>query len=320
MKKILIGIAIVIPIVILSSGAYLNYALPNVGDAPDLKIDITPDRVARGKYLAYHVAVCMDCHSTRDWNLYSGPMIAGTDGKGGEYFGNEAGFPGKFYSKNITPSHLGHWSDGEIFRAITTGVSKNGSALFPVMPYAYYGKMDPEDIYDIIAFIRTLRPIENTTPEHSVSFPVNFLINTMPRKASPQKLPSKQDTVAYGSYLTNAAGCMECHSPVKNGQVIDGKEFVGGRDFKMQGMTVYSANLTPDTETGIGGMDAAEFVKRFKAFEPGNGTPAVTKNGAQTIMPWSMYAGMDSADLIAIHRYLKTLKPVTNRVTHFVAD
>jgi len=41
------------------------------------------------------------------------------------------GFPSKFYAKNLTPSHLGNWTDGEIFRAITTGVDKAGNALSP---------------------------------------------------------------------------------------------------------------------------------------------------------------------------------------------
>src|SRR5665213_1849553 len=72
----------------------------------------------------------------------------------------------------------------EIFMTITTGVDKYGKALFPVMPYHYYGKMDKEDIYDIIAYIRSLPPIENKTPDRSIDFPMNFIVNTIPTKAS----------------------------------------------------------------------------------------------------------------------------------------
>lgn len=76
--------------------------------------------------------------------------------KGGEFFGPDLGFPGEFYSRNLTPANLRGWTDGEIFRAITAGVNKEGEALFPVMPYRNYSKMDKEDIYDIIAYLRTL--------------------------------------------------------------------------------------------------------------------------------------------------------------------
>lgn len=318
MKKIIFGIAIALLIVVLSGAMYVRYALPDVGKSPDIKVDVTPERVARGKYLAYHVAVCMDCHSTRDWSKYSGPYVPGTDGKGGEYFGPEVGFPGKFYSKNLTPYHLKDWTDGDIYRAVTSGVSKDGSALFPVMPYQYYGKMDPDDVYDIIAFLRTLAPVKNTTPPHSVDFPINFILNTIPEKAKPEKRPPVSDTIAYGAYLTNMAGCMECHTPFKNNQMVKGKEYTGGREFKLPGMTLYSKNITPDVETGIGAWTPEEFVARFKSYAAPDGTPTVGKNAPQTIMPWSMYGGMDSTDLLAIYKFLRTIPPVKHKVEAFV--
>ena len=160
MKKILLTILMIIVICVAIGTSFVKFGLPNVGAAPDITIELTPERIQRGEYLANHVTVCMDCHSTRDWSLYSGPIVSGTLGKGGEYFGPEMGFPGKFYSRNITPAKLVDWTDGEIFRAITTGVSKDGKALFPVMPYLYYGKMDKEDVYAIIAYIRTIPSVD----------------------------------------------------------------------------------------------------------------------------------------------------------------
>ena len=88
--------------------------------------------------------------------MYAGPIIEGTFGGGGEKFGKEAGFPGTLYSKNITPYALHNWTDGEIFRATTSGETKDGKALFPLMGYPAYGKMDREDVYSIIAYVRTL--------------------------------------------------------------------------------------------------------------------------------------------------------------------
>jgi hypothetical protein len=83
MKKILLTILILVIVVVVSVASYVKFGLPNVGDAPDLHVAITPQRVQHGEYLANHVVGCMDCHSTRDWTKFAGPPLAGTNGKGG---------------------------------------------------------------------------------------------------------------------------------------------------------------------------------------------------------------------------------------------
>src|SRR4051812_17959316 len=93
---------------------FVSFGLPNVGEPEYLKIDRTKERLERGEYLANSVSVCMDCHSKRDWNKFSGPLTLGTLGQGGEIFNQKFGFPGEYYSKNITPSGIGNWTDGEI--------------------------------------------------------------------------------------------------------------------------------------------------------------------------------------------------------------
>jgi len=142
----------------------------------------TAQQVARGKYLAYHVSACIDCHSTRNWSKFSGPIKAGTIGKGGETFDQRMGLPGKFISRNITPYNLHDWTDGDIYRAITTGVTKDGHPLFSVMPYQSYGKMDPRDFKAIIAYIRTLKPITYDPPASEANFPMNLILQTIPVK------------------------------------------------------------------------------------------------------------------------------------------
>ena len=195
---------------------YVKLALPNVGVAEDLKIDYTQERIERGKYLANSVAVCMDCHSKRDWSKFSGPITSGTVGMGGDRFDQTVGMPGVFIAKNITPSGIGRYTDGELYRLITTGVTKEGRAMFPLMPYPYYGKMDPEDIYSIISYIRSIPDIKNDVTDSQADFPMNFIINTIPQKAQSQKRPDKSDLLAYGAYMTNASG-IHCpwHNAVK---------------------------------------------------------------------------------------------------------
>jgi mono/diheme cytochrome c family protein len=322
MKKLLKIVGYLLLFVIVAIGGLILYAttmLPNVGDAPELKVEQTPERVKRGDYLANCVASCMDCHSKRDWSKFSGPLTPGTLGMGGETFDQKFGFPGAYYSRNITPAGIARYTDGELYRVITTGVTKEGRAMFPVMPYTHYATMDPEDIYSIIAYLRTIPSIENKVPESVSDFPMNIIINTIPSKATPGKKPDPADKVAYGAYLVNAAGCNECHTPEKMGQIIKELEFSGGRAFQMpDGSVVRTPNITPDAQTGIGNWTEDMFVGRFRAFAAPGYTPQPAVPGAPvSFMPWTMYGNMTPEDLKAIYAYLRNVKPLTNKVQPF---
>lgn len=309
-------IGVVLLVVILLT--YVKVFLPSVGDPPDMKVEMSRENIERGSYLANHVMVCMDCHSTRDWSLFAGPPVEGTEGKGGEVFDQMLGFPGKYIANNITPYNLGNWTDGEIFRAITTGVAKDGRALFPIMPYHNFGESDQKDIEAVIAYIRTLKPIENVTEKSSSDFPMNFIINTLPKKADFKSIPAKTDAIQYGKYLVTAAGCADCHTNQVKGKVV-GEPFAGGFEFKFpDGSVLHSANITPDEETGIGTWTKEEFVKRFKMYADSAYKPEAVKPGEyQTLMPWIMYGGMKTEDLDAVYDYIHSLKPVVNSVVQY---
>ncbi len=294
---------------------YIYFILPRI-PIPDLKVEITPERVARGKYLANHVTVCVDCHSIRDWSKFSGPLTIATEGKGGEKFDHTMGLPGDFYSTNITPYKLSEWSDGEIYRAITNGVGKGNRPLFPIMPYFYYRYLNTEDVYSIIAYIRTLSSIAFQPPASKPDFPVNIIMHTFPEPADPMIIPPKSDTVDYGKYLVSIRGCKDCHTPYVKNKLDEKMAFAGGEEFKMTTGTLLGANITPDKETGIGTWTNQKFVARFKAYDLATyNPPNLNKEDLMTVMPWTMYAGMDTTDLEAIYAYLKTLAPVKNLVT-----
>jgi mono/diheme cytochrome c family protein len=107
------------------------------------------------------------------------------------------------------------------------------------------------------------------------------------------------DLVARGEYLTRAADCEACHS------VPGGKPFAGGLPFKLPMIgTIYSTNITPDQETGIGAWSDEEFLK---ALHHGIG-----KDGKHLYpaFPYTSYALMTDSDVLAIKAYLLTLKPV----------
>ncbi len=320
MKKLLKIVGIIIGsivIIIIGIVVYISVALPNTGKAPDIKVEITPARLERGEYLANHIALCMDCHSTREWDKFAGPPKPGTLGVGGEAFTRDMGLPGDYYARNITPYGIGNWTDGEIFRAITSGVSKDGHALFPIMPYFSIAKMPREDIYSIIAYLRSLKPVKSDVPKSTSDFPFNIILHTIPKKAEVKDYALPTDPVAYGKYLTLA--CIECHTRDNKGQIIPEFAFSGGREFPMQtGGIVRSANITPDKETGIGNWSEEMFLDRFKYYADSSYVPAhIDHNEFNTVMPWTMIAEMKTEDLKAIYSYLQTVKPISNKVTKF---
>ncbi len=315
--KILLGALAFIIIGSALTGIYMTVFLPDISQPIEIKIAQSPERIERGRYLAHHVTVCMDCHSSRDWSQFAGPL-SGNLGGGGEKFDRDMGFPGTIYAPNITPSNLGEWTDGQIFRAITTGVDKDGNALFPVMPYHHYGQMDKEDIYSIIAYIRTLSPIKNNIAERELDFPLNFLVNTMPREAQPKPKPNENNRLAYGAYLVNAAGCVDCHSKTDKGSIVKGSEFGGGMEFKQPAGIVRSPNITPDKETGIENWTEETFVQSFKIYADSSyKSPEYTPDDLNSPMPWHMYSGMKKEDLEAIYTYLQSIKPIENSVNRY---
>lgn len=320
--KVILGLGLLLALLVAGLIFYVVNFLPNIPVQTELKIDPTPERVERGKYLAHSVAVCMDCHSTRDWDTFSAPLVTGTLGVGGEKFDQKMNFPGSFVAPNITPHGLKGWTDGELYRAITSGVSKDGHPLFPIMPYPAYGKMTTEDIYSIIAYLRSLPAIESNPAPSKADPPMNVIMHLIPQPAQPAKLPEKPDAIAYGGYLANAAGCTECHTKMEKGKPV-GKPYAGGFEFAMPRGVLRSPNITPHATAGIGAWTKQVFVDRFKAYAPDRFQPApvnMMKGDMQTVMPWTMYATMTEEDLGAIYDYLKSLPAEDNVVERWTVS
>jgi mono/diheme cytochrome c family protein len=116
------------------------------------------DPVRRGAYLVT-IGHCMECHAA--WSRGVSDFKSGL-GKGGRPFGPEPGAPADTpptITANIT-SHptagIGAWTDAEIKRAITQGISRDGRKLKPPMAYGYYAGLTEADLDDIIAYLRTV--------------------------------------------------------------------------------------------------------------------------------------------------------------------
>ena len=279
--------------------------------------------VARGEYLAVHVAACIHCHSQRDFTKYSGPPMPGTEGKGGQAFTHDMldAIPGVLYAKNITPdpeTGIGTWTDDEILRAMTQGINKNGDTLFPLMPYPAFNRMAKQDLLSIIAYLRTLKPIKNKVPERQLMIPISMAYPGPALQASVDAnvCPPETDPVKYGGYLISTAGCSDCHTGYINGQPDFARMYGGGNVFHIEKFVVTSPNITPDSATGIGTWTEDMFVSKFKQYrEPRSYNYDPGKQN--TVMPVTEFAGMKDEDLKAIYAYLRTVKPLSNKIEKY---
>jgi mono/diheme cytochrome c family protein len=302
--------------------SYLAIRKPAQRPASAHKIEATPERLARGKYLVHHVTICFDCHAERT-TAYGLPVKPGREGVGGFIWNKDIGFPGVLAAANITPdpeTGLGQWTDGEILRAMREGVDREGNALFPIMPYGHYKSLSDEDANAIVAYLRTLAPIRYERPERSLDVPLNFIVKFIPQPVeAPVTAPDRSDEVAYGKYLVTIAACAECHTPKDaQGETLPGKEFAGGWEMHGPGVRVVTANITPHPDTWMGKATKEEFIGRFKAFANVNAANAPqAEKGKNTLMPWLTYSGMTEEDLGAMYAYLKTVPAIENRVDVF---
>jgi mono/diheme cytochrome c family protein len=114
-----------------------------------------------------------------------------------------------------------------------------------------------------------------------------------------------ESAITRGEYLAKAADCVVCHT------AQGGQPFAGGLAFPLPFGTIYSTNITPDTETGIGAYTDAQFLDAMRR--------GVRRDGARLYpaMPYGSYTYMTDADALAIKAYLFALNPVSapNRVS-----
>jgi mono/diheme cytochrome c family protein len=109
---------------------------------------------------------------------------------------------------------------------------------------------------------------------------------------------NNQDLVARGQYIFAVAGGCACHTVPKE------KQPTGGRAFAIPFGTVYSTNLTPDKETGLGEWTDQQIIDAI--------IKGIRRDGSRIlpVMPYEKYSGMAPDDLKALVAYLRTLKPV----------
>lgn len=128
---------------------------PPVGEVPDVSRD---DPLAYGTYVTVALGHCIECHT---------PMVEGMHdfartNEGGRVFENLFDLGFTVISANVSPHQelgIGTWTDEEIKRAITQGISRDGREHLPAMAYPYYATITDEDLDAIIVYLRSLPPM-----------------------------------------------------------------------------------------------------------------------------------------------------------------
>jgi mono/diheme cytochrome c family protein len=306
---ILVALIVLLVIGITATIGWRPFIGPAARPLTNRTFEPTPERLARGRYLTDNLLNCFACHSEREWTKRDVPVVAGMLGAGAPTFPIKD-LPGAVYPPNITPDKetgVGNWTDDQLARAIREGVSADGRALFPFMPYENYRYLSDEDLASVIVYLRSIPAVRQAVPPTELIFPVKYLIRSAPHPLTePVPAPDLSTPVRRGDYLVTLGGCRDCHTPQQNGQRMMQLDLAGG--FPLQGPwgMVASANIT-QAPSGIPYYDEKLFIDVMR-------TGWVKARELKQIMPWWNFRGLTDEDLSSMFAYLKSVPPIAHRV------
>jgi mono/diheme cytochrome c family protein len=263
------------------------------------------EMAARGEYLVEGVFSCMKCHSPLDTAIPGAPALVGMNGAGAIVISDNS--TGVVVASNLTPDEetgLGRWTDDQIARAIREGISHDGRALFPMMPYQNYREMSDDDLAAVVAYLRSLPPVRNQLPKTMIAFPVRYLIRPVPRPVMEPVAAHYSSIEERGRYLVKQASCANCHSPFDDRhEPLAGLDLAGGNIMQEHGIPEPATipNITADA-TGIGHYSPEKFREVMR-------TGLVGSRRLHSLMPSSAYRRMNDEDLDAMFAYLRTVTP-----------
>jgi alcohol dehydrogenase (quinone), cytochrome c subunit len=227
--------AVAIGLVVAVGGGYLAPVL----FAPRQNVSVNsadPGLIEKGRSVA-QASDCVACHTAAGGKAFAGGLAMQTP-------------IGAIYSTNITPdkaSGIGEYDFADFERAVRHGVRKDGSPLYPAMPYVSYSVLTDEDVQALYAyFVSAVEPVSQQNQASTIPWPTNMRWPlawwqilfaghrgfTPPEGATPE--------VARGAYLVEGAGhCGACHTPRgvafqekalkdgPNGEFLSGSELEG---------------------------------------------------------------------------------------------
>jgi mono/diheme cytochrome c family protein len=253
-------------------------------------------QVERGEYLA-KAADCTVCHTAPGGKEYAGGL------------GIRLPF-GTIYSTNITPDRetgIGNYSDQDFLSALHRGVRRDGTRLYPAMPYTSYTYITDADALAIKAYLFSLPPVHAAAPANTLIFPFNqrwgmmfwsalFNPDTRFEPDTSKKLEWNR-----GAYLAEAlAHCGECHTPRNLAFALDNRKKFGGA--VTAGWRAF--NISSDKATGIGAWRDEDLISYLLiGYAAGHGTAS----GPMGEVVDQSFSQLSPEDVRAVVAYLRSV-------------
>ena len=259
--------------------------------------------VKQGEYLA-RAGDCVACHTAKGGKPFAGGLPMETP-------------IGVIYSTNITPDKtgLGDYSFEDFDKAVRHGVAKNGSTLYPAMPYPSYARVSDSDMQALYAyFMKGVEPVPQENKDSDIPWPLSMRWPLAawrwmfaPEVADYQAPANADPVISRGAYLVEGLGhCGACHTPraltmqEKALSAADGNAFLSG-SAPLEGWIAKS--LRGDHKDGLGSWSEEQLVQFLKT---GRSDRSAVFGGMSDVVVHSMQY-LSENDLTAIARYLKSL-------------
>jgi mono/diheme cytochrome c family protein len=190
------------------------------------------------------------------------------------------------------------YTDQDWVRAIRHGIGPDRKPLL-FMPSHEYNVLTDEDLSALVAYLRSVPPVDNSPAKSTVGpigrllflkgdlhlLPAEIIDHDAPRPTAPVPGP----TAEYGAYLST--GCTGCH----------GASFSGGKIPGTPPEFPPAANITPDPETGIGAWTEADFFRSLREGRRPDGSELAAE------MPWQLTRQMTDDEIRAIWLHLRSV-------------
>lgn len=259
--------------------------------------------VQQGEYLA-RAGDCVACHTAKDGKPFAGGLPMETP-------------IGVIYSTNITPDKtgIGDYSFEDFDQAVRHGVAKNGSTLYPAMPFPSYARVSDADMQALYAyFMKGVAPVVRDNQDSDIPWPLSMrwplsIWRWMfaPSVETPALATGSDPVISRGAYLVEGLGhCGACHTPraltmqEKALSASEGSDFLSG-SAPLEGWIAKS--LRGDHKDGLGSWSEEQLVQFLKT---GRSDRSAVFGGMSDVVVHSMQY-MSENDLTAIARYLKSL-------------
>ena len=285
----LVGLVVIAVAVILAIG-YFRFNKTYDIDVSGLEIPTDETSIARGEHLVQVVAHCGYCHGTD----FSGDIMI------------DSGPEGVVVAPNLTSGQGGigaSFTDEDWVRALYHGVNDEGRSVI-VMPSLFFHVMSEDDLTSVIAYMKTIPPVDNVLPETKPGPMLYALIGAGPfademsgrvidHDAPFATAPAESESAEYGEYLISIGQCRACH----------GSELTGGQ---VSPSAPIGPNLTPGGEMGF--WDEETFFSVIRTGTHPSGREL------DSYMPWKFFANMTDSELRAIRAYLLSLPKLESQM------